>query len=472
MRAFLLTGLCCVCALTGCTIHQVSPSNTPQINAHNLAISHVYKIPQPKQTLNKEKNGLTRFTDPQLQQLIAVALRDGPDMRSAWARIARARELAKGAYSALWPSADFGGSIAKDNFSFHGSVPQPFNELIFNQARFENLGLNFNYELDLWGKNRETFASRVNERFAAHMDMEETQLVLSTTIASVYFDLQNNLLQQQLAQENVGILQELEEIVLDRAKHGVESDIPVKTAIASTQAARLAIEDYRRAESQARHQLAVLMGKNPFNTRIETTPFTYHAKEMQLPQIIPANVLGRRPDVVATRARAQAAAHQINVAKTAFFPNINLSGVLSFQSFYFSKLFHIALQTESIKAAVELPIFDAGARRANLGVKRAEYELSVNQYNQTILNALREVSDQMTALHTLNKQVSSQASALNATEANYKLFRARYTHGIIDYVQLLEIKQQTVQQKAMLLNLQTRQKQALVALLAALGGEV
>ncbi|CAM4454288.1 MAG: Outer membrane protein OprM [Legionella sp.] len=468
MRSLLLTGLCCVSVLTGCKLHSVTSSHTPQINAHNLAITHVYKIP----STNQPKSCLTRFNDPQLHQLIAVALTDGPDMRSAWTRIDRARQIAKGTFSALWPSADLKGSIAKDHFSFHGVVPPPFTEIIANQARIENLALNFNYELDLWGKNRETFASSVNESFATHMDLEETQLILSSTIASVYFDLQNNLLQQQLAKENVRLLEELEGIVTDRAKQGVESDIPVKTAISSTQAARLSVDDYHRAEMQARHQLATLMGKNPFNTEIETSKFTYNKHELALPKIIPANLLGHRPDIIATRARAQAAAHLIKVAKAAFFPNINLSGVLSLQSFYFSKLFHIALQTEGVKAALELPIFDAGARKANLGVKRAEYELAVNQYNQTILNALREVSDQMTTLQTLNKQVNSQEKAVHATETNYRLFRSRYASGVIDYVQLLEIKQLVVQQKSLLISLQTRQKQAFVALLAALGGEV
>lgn len=468
MRSLLITSLYCASALTGCKLYHVVQSDTPQLNAADLAVTHVYKTPEKMNT----GHHLKRFNDPQLQQLIRVALMDAPDMHAAKARIIRSQQIAKGAYSALWPTAALNGSLNQQHFSFQGTVPSPFNQLVFNKLQLANLTLNFNYEIDFWGKNRENLASRLNEAFAAQMDFAQTRLILSSAVATAYFQLQNNIIQQHLAQENVRLLQELESIVLDRAKQGIESDIPVKTAISDTQAARLSIQDYKRAELQSRHQLAVLLGKNPLNTQIEATKFTYHKKQLLLPTIIPANLLAQRPDIAAARALAESAAHQINVAKAAFFPNINLSGLLSLQSFYFSKFFDVALQTEAVKGALDLPIFDAGARRANLGVKRAEFELSINQYNQTILNALREVSDQMSSLQTLNKQIGDQNKALNAIEANYQLFRSRYKQGIIDYVQLIEIKQLLLQQKAMLYNLQTRQKQAFVALLAALGGEV
>ncbi|MGC1182571.1 efflux transporter outer membrane subunit [Legionella sp.] len=468
MRAHIITSLFCASALTGCKLHHIIHSETSQINATDLVVKHVYKVPK-KNNLN---NQLTRFNDPQLHQLITIALIDAPDIGSAKARVMRARQVVKGAYSTLWPSATLDGYLEKYHFSFQGTVPPPFNELIFNKASIADLALNFNYELDFWGKNRETVASRLNETFAAQMDLEETRLILSSTVATTYFELQNDIIQQQLAKENVRILKELEDIVLARTKQGIESDIPLKTAISTTEAARLSVQDYKRTEMQTRHQLAILLGKNPFNTQIETKKFNYNKKQLVLPAVISSNILVQRPDIAASRALAEAAAHQINVARAAFFPDINLSGILSLQSFYFSRFFNVSLQTEGIKAALSLPIFDAGARRANLGIKQAEFELTINQYNQTILNALQEISDHMSELQTLDKQIQDQAKALNTTEANYKLYRASYNSGIIDYVQLLEIKQVLVQQKATLYSLQTRQKQAFVALLAALGGEI
>jgi NodT family efflux transporter outer membrane factor (OMF) lipoprotein len=451
--------------MTGCFLQG---KTVTQINIYDLTTSHVYKIPDRK----TYKNCLKKWDDPQLHQLVSLALTDNPDIRIALGRIAVANQMVNKAYSVFFPSVDLKSSIAQDHFSFQGKVPAPFNELLFNKATISDVELQFNYELDLWGKNRAIFASKLNESFAAKMDLEETRLILTALIASSYFQLQNNLAQQRLAKENVSISKELEAIVLDRAKQGVESDIPVKTAISNTQAAILALENYKLAERQALHQLAALIGKSPLNTKIEVMPFNYSFKRRLIPKIIPANILGQRPDIVATRARAQSAAHQIKIAKTAFLPNINLSGILSFQSFYFSKLFHIAFETEGVKAALELPIFDAGARRANLGARYAEFDIAVAQYNKTIINALKEVADQISTLTILRKQIYSQAKSLSATEGNYRIFQQRYKEGVIDYVQLLEIKKELLERKGVLIQLQTQSKQAVIALLAALGSEI
>ncbi|MFT4059716.1 MAG: efflux transporter outer membrane subunit [Legionella sp.] len=467
MRVLLITSLVCVTALTNCHFYSVVHSEVPEIGSAELTVKHVYK--KPKST--KTKSHLTRFNDPQLRRLVAIALHDAPDIGSAKARVMQAREIAKGTYSTLWPSATLSGYVNKQWFSLKGTVPSTL-DIPVTEARIANLALNFNYELDLWGKNRNNFASKLSEAFAAEMDLAQTRLIISSTVASVYFDLQNDIIQQQLAKENVHILQEEADIVLGRAKQGIESDIPLKTAISNTQSARLAIQDYQRMELQSRHQLAVLMGKNPFNTQIEVQKFSYDPKQLALPEVISTNVLARRPDIASTRALTEAAAHQINVARAAFFPDINLTSILSLQSFYFANFFNFSVKDAGIKPAFTLPIFDAGQRRANLGARQAAFELTVNQYNQTILNALQEVTDQMAALHTLKKQIADQKKALNTTEGNYKLFRSRYTQGIIDYLQLLEIKQLLVQQRATLYSLQTHQKQAMVALLAALGGEV
>lgn len=467
MRAFILISIFCTSVITGCKLNNVIHSDTQKMDATSLAVAHIYKTPQ-----KNSKNRLTRFHDSQLVRLVSEALVDAPDIRSAKARVMRAQQVARGAYAALWPAATLNSAAQKQHFSFQGVVPAPLNELAFSQARIANLGMNFNYELDFWGKNRETVASKLNEAFASQMDLAETQLILSSSVASTYFELQNDIIQQQLAKKSVYLLKELEDIVLDRAKNGIESDIPVKTAISNTQAARLSIEDYKRREMQSRHRLAVLLGKNPFNTQIHTAKFSYNSKQLAIPDVMSVNVLAQRPDIAASCSLAEAAAHQINVARAAFFPDINLSGILNMQSFYFSQLFHVSLQTEGVKAALSLPIFDAGTRKANLGIKYAEYELAVNQYNQTILNALQQVTDQMTALQTLSKQIQDQTKVITTTEGNYKLFHDSYVAGIIDYVQLIEIKQLLVQQKATLYSLQTRRKQAFVGLLAALGGEV
>ena len=468
MRALVITLLINTLVLTGCSLFNTTPIHTKAINANDLAVKHIYNAPKK----NKSVNHFKRFHDPQLNRLISVALSDAPDIHIAKARVERAQQQAKIAYATLWPVADLSGYLQKNYFPLHGTVPAPFNEINVDKVNIASVALKFNYELDFWGKNREALASKISETYAAQMDLAETHLILSATIATAYFELQNTIHQQQLAKENARLLKQLSDIIVDRAKQGIESNIPVNSAISSLQAALLSVDDYKRAEMQSRHQLAVLMGKNPLNTQINTAAFIFDKKQLDLPEIIPANILAQRPDIASACALTEAAAHQINVAKSAFYPNINLKGLLSLQSLDFNKAFNIRFPNDSAGAAFDLPIFDAGARRANLGISYMQYELAVNQYNQTILNSLQQVSDQMTAVKTLNTQVTVQNEALKTAKSNYKLFRLRYSHGIIDNTQLIETKQTILQQKSILHNLQTRQKQAFVSLLAALGGEV
>jgi outer membrane protein TolC len=186
--------------------------------------------------------------------------------------------------------------------------------------------------------------------------------------------------------------------------------------------------------------------------------------------MLPAHLIASRPDIIAARARAEAAAHEINVAKTLFFPDINLNGLFSYQSVGLGHLFGPTSQTNGVTAAFDLPIFDAGARRANLGVKYAEYDIAVQSYNQTILTALRDVADQLSTIRTLKSQLKAQALALRSTRNNYKLFKSRYNHGIVTYTQVLEIRQLLLQQESTQRDLQARHLLAVVAMLKALGG--
>lgn len=453
--------------VTGCVLFGAVHTETKPLTPADLSVTHLYKTPKKNQFPAYFKN----FKDPQLNQLITVALAEAPDIQSAKARMERAQQVAQGAFSTLWPSVALSGHLEKAYFPIHGTIPPQIAALTnVSQVRIADIGAQFHYELDFWGKNRENIASKLNEAFAAKMDLAQTQLLLSSAVALAYFDVQNDIVQQGLAKEKANLLNELASIISDRAKQGIESNISLETALTNAKAAQLAVEEYQRAQMQARHQLALLMGKNPFTTQINTSKFSYNKNQIALPAIIPANILARRPDIAAACAMAEAAAHQVNVAKAAFFPNINLKGLVSLESLYFSKAFNIWFQNDNVGAAVELPIFDAGARRANLQVHYAQYDIAVNQYNQTLLNSLKEVSDQLSILETLNRQIAAQSKALKSAESNYNLYKSQYAHGIIEYTQLILIKQIVLYQRAILVNLQTGQIQAYIALLVALGG--
>jgi NodT family efflux transporter outer membrane factor (OMF) lipoprotein len=411
--------------------------------------------------------GWYKFNDPQLNQLITASLADSPDMKMAEARLRIATHITAGSTSTLWPSIAFNGDVARERFAEFGLVPPPFNGHTYNIG---TLGFNLNYELDLWGKNRQMLAANVSDECRALADLAQAQLILSAAVANTYFQLLGAIAQGKIAQENLQQSEDIATIIVKQRTHGIASDIPVKTALANTHSATLIVEQHKQIEMLSRHRLAVLLGKNPLATKMMTRQFAYHPYSFTLSKQLSANLLAKRPDISAAKARVEAAAHRINVAKAYFFPNINLSALYSYQSIGLGHLFNVGSQNNAIDGAIDLPIFDAGKRRANLGVKYAEYDLAVNEYNQTILTALREVADQLSILQTIHAQLLAQSQLVNAIKYNYKLFNSRYKHGIVGYEQVLQLRGQLLEQRSQQVNLQTHYVQAAVAMLKALGG--
>lgn len=465
LRAYLLF-IICFLGLGGCA-HQAGIKNydKPLVKA-DLSKHHVYAYHTVKKML-PTTDWWMQFKDPLLNQLMTVGLRDSPTMRMAESRLRKAQYLAAETETNLWPYVDASGYLERERFSQFGLVPPPFNGRTFNIGQ---VGLNFNYQLDFWGKNRQTLAAAVSEACASAADVAEARLVLSASIAHAYFNLQNSKTQAKLAQLTYQTKKQLLNIVGIRGKRGIESDIPIKVSLADVQATKIKAIQYQQAEKLAQHQLAALLGKNAFETDFLIKDMHYRKKLIALPNHLPANVLAKRPDVLASRLRTEAAAHQINVAKAYFFPDINLMGLFSFQSVRLNHLFEKRSQNNAISGAFDLPIFDAGYRRANLGVQYAEYDAAVNQYNATILTALKQIADQLIILKSVNSQWDAQRSSLAAIEQNVRLVKSRYRHGIVDYAQVLQAEDDLFAQQSTQVDLQTYHQQALAGLMVALGG--
>jgi len=458
--------LLCSIGITGCAYYGDIHNNSHEIDTQTLTTYHHY-TPQ-NSTPTNISGWWNKFNDPELNQLVAVAIQDSPSMQVAESRVREATHMAEQASAALWPSVNLSGYIEKLYFPETGLIPPPFNGKIFHPG---DLGLNFNYEFDFWGKNRQSLKAKINEMRASQAELAESQLILSASVAHVYFQLCHDVSQVAIAKEKLAVNQKLFQITYNRMHHGIESEIPVKTILVNLGQAKEVLARYRQDEALSRNQLAVLLGKNPFTTAITTKHFVFHHYAVSIPASLPANLLANRPDILAAKLRTEAAANKVNVAKAYFFPDINLSALYSYQSIELNNLFTAQNRNNAITGAIDLPIFDAGARRAGLRVQYAEFDLAVDQYNQTILTALRQVADQLANLRAISAQLNAQTISYNAIQHNDKLYKARYKHGIADYVQVLENKNLLLQQKAEQLDLQTQHVQTVVALLKALGGK-
>ncbi len=463
---FLLVILIYSFLLPGCAYYGDIHGHSRKLTLADLNTQRIY-LPPKNFSPPRQYNWWHTFHDAQLDQLIQIALCDSPDMQIAQARVSRARYLSQEAASFTWPYINFSGYVQRQRFAEFGLVPPPFNGKTFNIG---TAGLNFNYEFDFWGKNRETLRARLNEECAILAELAQARLVLSAAVAETYFQLLRNIEQVRIAQINLDLTRNIFAISANLARHGINSQIPVKQNQESIQTASIILEQYKQAESLSRHQLAVLLGKNPFTTDMETKKFVYHQYRIKLPICLTANLLAVRPDVYAAKLRVIAAAARINVAKAYFFPDINLNAFTTYESIHLNNLFAHENQNNAITGAVDLPIFDANRRRANLGEKYAEYDIAVNQYNQTLLKSLQEASDQLAILKSTNIEIREQNIALQASRHSDRLFTLQYNHGITPYLQVLKSRQTLMQRQSEQVDMQARYLQAMVATLKSFGG--
>ncbi len=457
--------LCCICSLslTACVYYGDIHGQAKPYTVAQLQQAHVAASAQPS------AGWWHQFHNQTLNHLIAVALANSPNLQITTARLRKATQDTEAAASLRWPTLDFSGYVQRQKFAEFGLVPPPFNGRTFNIA---DAAFNFNYDVDLWGKNRQQWLAALSQQQAAAADVAQAQLMLSTAVASTYFGLQNLSAQTRLAQENVHLSEQLLQIARTRARQGIESNLPMQTLQINAQTAKQAYEQFKQQREMARHQLSVLLGDNPMAKALTMKLASYRPVTVTMPANLPASLLANRPDINAAKLRAEALAHQINVAKTRFYPNINLNGLFSYQAagIGLNQFFMPQSQNNAVTAAFDLPLFDAGLRRANLGARYAEYDEAVNAYNQSILTALQQVADQLSTLHALRQEVQAATLAFKTMKQQYKLIHSRYNQGIADYMTLIESKQLLLQQQASLLNVQAQHQQATAAMFKALGG--
>jgi NodT family efflux transporter outer membrane factor (OMF) lipoprotein len=220
----------------------------------------------------------------------------------------------------------------------------------------------------------------------------------------------------------------------------------------------------------ARNQIAALMGAGPDRGQAIARPSGTALASATLPTTVPAELIGRRPDVVAQRWRIEAAGRDIASAKAQFYPNVNLVAFIGLQSLGASNLLAAASGMMGAGPAITLPIFDAGRLRANLAGKDADYDIAVEQYNQTLADAMRDVVDQLASFRSVAAQRAQQAQALATSREAYDLALLRYREGLGNYVQVLSAEQPWLAQQSLDADLRARELELSINLVRALGG--
>jgi NodT family efflux transporter outer membrane factor (OMF) lipoprotein len=407
------------------------------------------------------------FRDPQLNALIDEALAGSPSLRVAAARTREALARAGVAGSARFPQLGASFASTRERFSEHGLYPPPFAGSWDTQSDLE---ATLSWEADVWGRNRNAHLSALDEARATSVDAYAARLALSASVAHAYVQLERAYRQRDVAQATLKQREDIYALTRERNAAGIDSRLEVKQAESALPATRAQIEALDESIELGRDQLAALLGQGPDRGLAITRPAAQALADATLPSRLPAELLGRRPDLIAQRWRIEAASRGISAAKAAFYPNVNLNAFVGLQNLGPGTFLTAANREAGVGPALSLPLFDAGRRRADLAGQDAGYDLAVEQYNQALADALREVADQLVSFRSVAAQRREQQQALATAQDAYDLAVLRYRGGVGNYLQVLTTETQRLAQQSLEVELHARALDLSINLVRALGG--
>jgi NodT family efflux transporter outer membrane factor (OMF) lipoprotein len=410
----------------------------------------------------------TAYGDPQLDALIEAALKDSPDVAAAAARLRRAQALADRAAADRGPTlnANATAGLAKQSYNL-GIPPQFVPHGIHSEGR---VTLDFAWDPDFWGRNRAALAAATSEAQAAAADAAAARLALSTAIASAYGELARLGAEREIAARAAGIRRRSLDLVAQRVANGLDSMAERRRAEAEVPQAEGEIAAIDENIALVRDQIAALAGAGPDRGLDIARPPALVPHSFGLPQNLAADLIGRRPDLVAARWRAEAAIERVGVARAAFYPNINLNALIGFQALGLGKLFAAGSSLGSAGPAISLPILDSGRIRADYRGARAEGDAAVASYDAVLVGALREVADAASLQRALAERLGDARRALAASEEAYRLAGLRYQGQLANYLTVLDAEDRLLAARRAVADLEARAFLLDVALVRALGG--
>jgi NodT family efflux transporter outer membrane factor (OMF) lipoprotein len=408
----------------------------------------------------------TTWGDARLQALIGQALQDHPGMQQAAARVRRAQASTQLADAADLPQVGLGADFSRQRYSANGLFPKPIAGNTWNN---DTLQISLGWTPDLWGEHAAALAAAVGQTRAAQADAAMASQLLASQILRSSIGLARLLAQQDANTQMIALRETAQDLV--RQRHAAGLDTRIEQAQNEGSLAEWQTQDRALQEqiALARHQLAVLCGLPPqalqdYAPRLDSFALS------PLPAQLGADLLGRRPDVVAARWRAEAAQQQTHVARTQFYPSVNLGVFAGYNALGTQHLLEAGSRQYGIVPALRLPLFEGGRLQAQLSGREAERDLAVAQYKQAVLDAVREAADAIRSSEGAVQQAVGQSHALAAAAQAHTLAQQREQAGLGNRLNVLATQAALLGQQRSAIDMQARQLDVRVQLVRSLGG--
>jgi NodT family efflux transporter outer membrane factor (OMF) lipoprotein len=407
-----------------------------------------------------------RFGDPALSALVEQALAGQPSLRQAEARLRQAEAGVAAADAGRAPQVQASADLTDQRFTAKGMIPAPLGgSTMWNNT----VQLGASWELDLFGRQRAALDAAIGQQRAAAADAQAARVLLAAQVAGHWFALARQQELQRLSQRSLQQREQVLALVRQRIAAGLDTAVERHQAEGLVAQSRAEAEALGEGIARERHALAELSGQAP--PALATLDAALAPLRAQaLPGALSADLLGRRADLVAQRWRVEAALKDVDVARTRFYPDVNLVAFFGLSSLGLDNLLNAGARTYGAGPALRLPVFEGGRLRAQLAARNAEADAAVEAWNATLLRALREVADEVATLQALDRQQGAQDQATAAAEAAFDLALQRYQAGLGNFLSVLAADATVLTQRRAAADLKARHLGSEVALARALGG--
>ncbi|NWB96250.1 efflux transporter outer membrane subunit [Pseudomonas gingeri] len=405
------------------------------------------------------------YKDPQLDAMQQQLLTSNPDLSAALAHYLQAQAYVAQAQSGLFPKIEAIGSGQRLRQSDTRPLRSATSPNVYDSA---TLGVEVDYEVDLWGRVRDTVAAGVSEAQASQADLALVRLSLQAQLTDSYIHLRGLDWQNQLLSETRDAYTKALSLTEGLHGGGIVSGLDVARARTQLSSVKSQLSQNRVQRALIEHGIAAMLGESASTYAIATN--TAPIALPSVPTGLPSTLLQRRPDIAAAERRIAAANARIGVAKAAWFPAITLSAQGGYQSDEFANLLTAPNLFWVIGPSLVANLFDGGARQAQVDIAKAATDEAAAKYRSVVLGAFEQVENNLSTIAGLDSALVDQRDAAAAAQYSEDLSLARYRQGAVAYLDVVTAQVASLEARRSVLDLQTQQLSANVGLIKALGG--
>ena len=449
--------------LTGCV---VGPKYHPPVVQAPPAYKEVgdWKPAQPNDQ-NLGGTWWTIFQDPQLDALESQVDVSNQNLKAAEAQFRQARAALRYSRADYYPTVTAGPSATRTLISANSPTSTVLRGVTYNDFV---LPLDVSYQADVWGRVRKTVESYREQAQASAADLATVNLSMHADLAIDYFQARSLDAEEQLLNSTVKEYEQALELNESRFQGGIASEVDVEQAKTQLQTTQAEAIDVDVARAQYEHAVAILIGKPPAEFSLPPLPLT--APPPHVPISLPSALLERRPDIAAAERLVASANAQIGVAKTAYYPLVNLGASGGFESSAITTLINGPSGLWSIGLSAVGTVFDVGRRRSLNDQARAAYDYQVAAYRENVLTGFQQVEDNLAAVRILEHEAQVQDEAVRAAQRSQDLSVTRYKGGVTSYLEVITAQSAALADEVTAVNILGRRMANTVLLIQALGG--